>query len=285
MVPGLIGGFSEAHPKSDIELACHRASKTPGPQNYDPKCQSSVFGGKFNESKPRNFIENDIYLARHNMGPGKYNIPRNFKTPGGTFSNAHPKSDVDWKIFRAKEMPGAGDYEQKSKAFTGRSSFSFMGKPIKGNYQTTIPNAVLNKWSTVQPAPDTCRTDDSVGKQVTSKQRTMPSYSFSGGKAFNMHEDNIVDSIDWASKAESRRAKRQKKKSRRKQEADAMFERFFGYHPSNPRRAPQKPMMRSRRKKKVQKFVSPGPGAYDVSSTVGNRLSKSAAPSYSFSRD
>lgn len=47
MIPGLVGGFSEARPKSDIEWACYRAAQTPGPQDYDAKKASHVFGGKF----------------------------------------------------------------------------------------------------------------------------------------------------------------------------------------------------------------------------------------------
>ena len=48
-------------------------------------------------------------------------------------------------------------------------------------------------------------------------QRSMPSYSFSGGKTFDMHQKNVVDDIEWASNAESRRASRKKKKKQRKQ--------------------------------------------------------------------
>ena len=47
MISGLVGGFSEARPKSDIEWACYRAAQTPGPQDYNAKKGSHVFGGKF----------------------------------------------------------------------------------------------------------------------------------------------------------------------------------------------------------------------------------------------
>jgi len=281
MVSGLVSGMNKAHPKSDIEISMERASKTPGPQDYNPKTPSSVFGGRFNVSRPRNFVEEEVYLTRHNTAPGQYEISRNLTTPGGSFSNARPKSDVDWKIFRAKQRPGPGDYEYKS-SFTGAKSFRFMGKPLKGNYQTNVPNAVLSRWTTIQPAPDSCRTDDACGMQVSSRQRSMPSYSFGGGKTFDLHQKNIVDDIEWASKADSRRSSRRKKKKQRKQQADAMFERFFGYHPANPRKAPQKPMMKAKKKRRVKKFVTPGPGAYDVTSTAGLKLT---GPSYTFTRD
>ena len=47
MVSGLVSGMNKAHPKSDIEISMERASKTPGPQDYNPKTPSSVFGGNF----------------------------------------------------------------------------------------------------------------------------------------------------------------------------------------------------------------------------------------------
>lgn len=50
MIPGLVGGFSEARPKSDIEWACYRAAQMPGPQDYDAKKGSHVFGGKLKQT-------------------------------------------------------------------------------------------------------------------------------------------------------------------------------------------------------------------------------------------
>jgi len=281
MISGLIGGFSEARPKSDIEWACYRAAQTPGPQDYNAKKGSHVFGGKFNASNPRNFVEEEVYLTRHNTAPGQYEISRDLTSSGGSFSNARPKSDVDWKIFRAKQLLGPGDYNFGS-SFSDAQSFKFQGRALKGNYQTNVPNAVLSRWDTIKPAPDSCRSDPSVGKQVSSKQRSMPSFSFGGGKTFDMHQKNIVDDLEWASNAEARSTKRTKKKKQRKQQADAMFERFFGYHPSNPKRAPRKPMMKTKRKAKPRKFVSPGPGAYNVTSMAGLKLT---GPRYSFGND
>ncbi len=46
-------------------------------------------------------------------------------------------------------MPGPGGYDMKSMAFPTDKPFSFMGRAIKGNHQTTLQNAVLSEWNTV----------------------------------------------------------------------------------------------------------------------------------------
>ncbi len=50
-VSGLIGRFSEAKPKTDIDLAQHRASEQPGPASYNPSHPSFAVsgGGTFNQ--------------------------------------------------------------------------------------------------------------------------------------------------------------------------------------------------------------------------------------------
>eukprot|EP01050_Picozoa_sp_SAG11_P035822 SAG11_NODE_13327_length_660_cov_0.716578_1_plen_78_part_10 len=66
------GRISHAENLSDVEVACRRAAKVPG--------------------------------------PGQYHMKRDLRPSGGRFNMSNPKSDIEWQIHRASKQPGPGEY-------------------------------------------------------------------------------------------------------------------------------------------------------------------------------
>ena len=132
-----------------------------------------------------------------------------------------------------------------------------------------------------------------MGKQVLSSQRSEPAFSFGGGKSFDMHEHNMKGSLGFAKRASARRKKKKKKKGQagrqqqpktKKEEADELFRKFFGYDPGDATKKGRHALV-SKRKKAPRPQTTPGPGQYTLPSTMGPSRTRLNAPSFSFPTD
>ena len=293
---GLFGRFPEGSGKSDIEWEIYRAQQIPGPADYGRPAAPKPSGGRFNLSKPKNEIDLEIYRAKDIPGPGQYD-PKDESfgsTGGGRFNMSKAKTDIEWLMYDAAQKPGAGAYNVPDSFGIG-GGVNFACKPIKANYQTTLPDAVLYHPMTVQASPHTAfRRDPSIGKQVVSSQRTEPSFSFGGGKTFDMHEHNIKATINRGRKGKKKGRRNLRKAnvgaerggsaSRKKAEADDLFRKFFGYDPTDKSKRGKHALV-STAKKIARPVTTPGPGHYKLPPTMGPSRSRRNAPSFSFPQD
>jgi len=286
---GLFGRFPEGSGKSDIEWEIYRAKHIPGPADYGAPKAPPIQGGRFNMSKPKNEIDQVIYRAKDIPGPARYNIPdQTAKMGGGKFNMSKAKTDIEWKMYYSAQKPGAGAYDVPD-SFGAGGGVNFASKPTRGNYQTTLPDAVLYSHNTIQASPHTaCRNDPSFGRQVVSSQRTEPAFSFGGGKTFDMQEHNMRGSLSFAKKASARRKKKAKKKAARtknkREEADELFRKFFGYYPGDKSKK-GKHVLVSKARRQPRPQTTPGPGQYTLPPTMGPSKTRLNAPSFSFPTD
>ena len=283
---GLFGRFPEGSGKSDIEWEIYRAKQLPGPGRYSPKLPNSgVSGGRFNTSVVKNEIDLEIYRAKDIPGPGQYDLPDSTKQMGGgRFNMSKAKTDIEWEIYRAAQIPGAGAYNVPDSFGIG-GGVNFATKPIRPNYQTTLPDAVLYHHNTVKASPHTSfRSDPALGKQVISTQRTEPAFSFGGGKTFSMHEHNIKNRLRRSKKAAAKARSRKASKRTKKEEADDLFRKFFGYDPADSTKKGKHRVI-SKAKRKPRPQSTPGPGHYVLPSTIGPSRTRKTGPSFSFPVD
>jgi hypothetical protein len=297
---GLFGRFGEGSGKSDIEWEIYRAKQLPGPADYGPGSPPKIGGGRFNLSKPKNEIDLVIYRAKDIPGPGEYENPAP-KSSGGRFNMSKAKTDIEWKMYHAAQQPGAGAYDVPD-SFGAGGGVNFASKPVRANYQTTMPDAVLYAHNTIQVSPHTaCRTDPAMGRQVVSTQRSEPAFSFGGGKTFNMQEHNMKDSLDFAKRASGRRRDGARDsgggggsgaeagdghKKSKKEEADELFRKFFGYDPGDSSKKGKHAMIsKPRGKIDPRPQTTPGPGHYVLPPTMGPSLTSKTAASFSFPCD
>ena len=186
-VPGVpsvvIGG---AKPKNDVDWKIYRASFIPSPADYMIKDEwtGKNGGGRFSTAFPKEHLDWVKYYASQIPAPGDYKI-KGKTIKGGRIPKSCPKNDVEWKIYRASFIPGPGKYDNMSStsmAHTGaveRKGAVFQGKVVKGNSRTIVPsNFTMFKHTTAGPSSLSCRTDSSVGRQVSSYQKTAPAFSF-----------------------------------------------------------------------------------------------------------
>lgn len=284
---GLFGRFPEGSGKSDIEWEIYRAKQLPGPARYSPKIPGGpVSGGRFNTSVVKDEIDLEIYRSKDIPGPGQYNMPdESLRLGGGRFNMSKGKTDIEWEIYRAAQLPGAGAYDVPDSFGTG-GGVNFATKPIKGNYQTSLPDAVLYKHTTVRASPHTAfRSDPALGKQVVSSQKTEPAFSFGGGKTFDMHEHNIKNRLKHSKRASAKANKRRKAARTKKEEADELFKKFFGYDPKDSTQKGKHRLV-SKQKRKPRPQTTPGPGHYVLPPTLGAPLrTRKTGPSFSFPVD
>merc|ERR1712025_811980 len=69
-------------PKSDVEWAMERASKTPGPGEYQPKLLSGTTTASFGNFTPKSELDLVILRAAESPAPGQYqpvNVPKRRK--------------------------------------------------------------------------------------------------------------------------------------------------------------------------------------------------------------
>jgi hypothetical protein len=100
-----LGRFSEARPKSDVDLSIQRAMECRSGHVLLPTTLGKRGGAIDKAKKPPS--QRDIIEKRSSMvpGPGQYETATETVCVGGTISNARPKSDVDWAILNS-DGPG-----------------------------------------------------------------------------------------------------------------------------------------------------------------------------------
>ena len=301
---GLFGRFPEGSGKSDIEWEIYRAKQLPGPADYGAPSPPKIQGGRFNMSVVKNEIDLVTYRAKDIPGPGEYDVKPQ-KMSGGNFNMSKAKTDIEWQMYYAAQKPGAGAYDVPDSFGTG-GGVNFASKPIRGNYQTTLPDAVLYAHTTVRASPHTAfRSDPAMGKQVVSNKRTEPAFTFGGGKSFDLQEHNMKGSLDFAKRASARR--KGKKGGRRrgkgknssgntangrggsvktkKEEADELFRKFFGYDPGDSTKKGRHALVSKAKRPAPRPQTTPGPGHYVLPATMGPSKTRLNAPSFSFPTD
>ena len=66
------GAWSKYKPKSDVEWAMDRASKMPGPGQYQPKAQGPSFNTTFGNFEPKSHLDFVILHANDSPAPGHH---------------------------------------------------------------------------------------------------------------------------------------------------------------------------------------------------------------------
>jgi hypothetical protein len=108
------GRFSNARPKSDIEIKMLRAAETPGPNEYVlPSFGSGNRGVKISDANPKSAVDLIMLRSAETPGPNQYKPDQDLgdRLKGGRFSTSNPKSDLEWTIHNAKESPGPNEYD------------------------------------------------------------------------------------------------------------------------------------------------------------------------------
>eukprot|EP01029_Cantina_marsupialis_P000373 TRINITY_DN102967_c0_g1_i1.p1 TRINITY_DN102967_c0_g1~~TRINITY_DN102967_c0_g1_i1.p1 ORF type:complete len:475 (+),score=117.09 TRINITY_DN102967_c0_g1_i1:133-1557(+) len=301
-VHGLFGRFNESKPKNDVDWKIYHASKIPGPADYPAPQLRGPSGGTFSAAFPKTSIEQYMYNNRHGPGPAAHDIPEAPEPGGGRFNMSNPKNDVEWKMYHAAQLPGPGTYQPKS--IDKGPSYSIKGKILKGNHQTTLQNSITLAHSTLPVGPTQCRTDGALGKQVSSEQPSAPSFSFGPPR-----DDELLKSLK-ITKKKRKKAPRKLNKEEPKMNGltQAEYARFFGYIPGKdavsnsltatrrlktPKRRPKSAAALSRKGVTgsrnmpglIDKKKTPGPGSYQIPSTICKSPVHKSSPSFSFGTD
>ena len=101
------GRFSNARPKSDIEIKMLRAAETPGPNEYVlPSFGSGNRGVKISDANPKSEVDLIMLRSKETPGPSEYQPKAIGRKKGLKISDAKPKSELDWIIHRSISTPG-----------------------------------------------------------------------------------------------------------------------------------------------------------------------------------
>ena len=98
------GRFSNARPKSDIEIKMLRAAETPGPGQYKlPQFGSGKGGIRISDANPLSDIDLKMIRAAETPGPNQYNVAHDYsKMGGGRFSTAKPMTSTEIIMLHCK---------------------------------------------------------------------------------------------------------------------------------------------------------------------------------------
>ena len=177
--PGLVGRFSTARPKSDVDVMMYRAKSLPGPGAYEAPSMTEVLpqGGVISKGEPKDEIDWIVYMKREIPSPAHYPAPKLEEPGGGGFNLSNPKGWLDWIEYRTKQLPGP---RYNVTLPWDAPQYSMQKKYSVGNHQTTMPSAVGYRYNTVQVSPQgkTFRDYSANGPQASTDHVSNPSFSF-----------------------------------------------------------------------------------------------------------
>ncbi len=133
-------------------------------------------------------------------GPQDYYPKESLKDISFRFSEAKPKNDVEWKIYRASGIPGPADYNLQNSGSTSGASAKLLGRFERGNYQTTLPDAIQYSHTTINAkGPNQCREKGSLGFQPDSMKKTAPSFHFGAKTRQDRYDYGLMcdDEKEW----------------------------------------------------------------------------------------
>lgn len=212
---------------------------TPGADHYGVVNQSRTAlpraeGGPFNVGRSKNFVDQVTYDKRYVPGPGTYEGAFRMNMPlpnGGQISQIENKGWLEWITEKAHLTPGPTHaYRPSQECLSTKPSesvaFSFPGKMLYHNHQTSLQNSVSYIAETInEQGPNQCRTDNAFNEQMVSNKKNAPSHTF-GPKSVSK------GALD---------AHRTKTGARRNREVgrevprvlkDDDFKKYFGYNPN-----------------------------------------------------
>ena len=100
---------------TELEVIMLRASRTPGPSEYQDMKNSTSLStrgcGKISDANVPGQIELAIRRTRENPGPGNYVLPSTMLVGGGKFNDANPESYLAKIIRTSGRTPGPNQYQ------------------------------------------------------------------------------------------------------------------------------------------------------------------------------
>lgn len=96
--------------KSALDWEIYRASKLPGPLDYETRRPLSCPGIRMAEGKALSELDLKLIEAAKTPGPMSYKIP-DPRVPCVKITEGKPKGYLDWAIYRGKQCPGPQDYD------------------------------------------------------------------------------------------------------------------------------------------------------------------------------
>jgi hypothetical protein len=242
--------IAEGNPKSDVDWKIYQAAALPSSADYNPNnsdfdCTS---GGQFSTAFVPSSLDWVIHRSRQIPGPGDYYPKDRRKNVSFKISEARPKSDVEWRIYRASSIPGPGEYDLNPSGFRPNGA-RLLGRVTRGNYQTTLPNAVGYVHNTINhKGPNQCREEGAMGRQSNSEKKTGASFFFGSRTRQDRYDYELMcdDEKDWRMKQRKKLARKKHKEVNRKLEELGERSRHFGWDPLAMDGKPSKDMRQSR---------------------------------------
>ena len=227
--------IAEGNPKSDVDWKIYRASFIPSSADYNPNDSlKGPSGGQFSTAYAKTPLEWIEYRAKQLPGPQDYYPRESLKENSFRFSEAKPKSDVEWKIYRAASIPGPADYNLQNSGYASGASAKLLGRFERGNYQTTLPDAIQYSHTTINSkGPTQCREKGSLGFQPDSMKKTAPSFHFGAKTRQDRYDYGLMcdDEKDWRLLQRKMLAKKKRKKMKKRLEQMGDNKRMFGFDP------------------------------------------------------
>lgn len=157
----------------------------PGPSSYAPKSPGDkINGGRFSNAVPKTEIEIIQSRSATIPGPGNYPMKSLLATGGGQFSNSKPKSYIDWTVYRSREIPGPSHYGAPALvSMEGGVLFGPTGGPedFTAPRPMTAPQKLKYEATQKLPGPGSYERVDSVGPQVESLRKSPAKVTFGSG--------------------------------------------------------------------------------------------------------
>ena len=227
--------IAEGNPKSDVDWKIYRASFIPSSAEYNPNASlKGPSGGQFSTAFAKTALEWEIYRAKQLPGPQDYYPKESLKDHSFRFSEARPKSDVEWMMYRAESIPGPAEYNLQNSSNGHGASAKLLGRFERGNYQTTLPDAIQYLHNTVnEKGPNQCREKGSLGFQPDSMKKTAPSFHFGAKTRQDRYDYALMcdDEKEWRMYQRKMLAKKKRREMTKKLKDMGEHKRMFGFDP------------------------------------------------------
>jgi hypothetical protein len=131
-----------------------RASRTPGPNQYQDMMNSSSLStkgcGKISDANVPGSIDKAIQQRKANPGPGSYVLPSTLLVGGGKFNDANPESYLETIIRTSTRTPGPNQYQDMMNSSS--LSTKGCGKISDANVPGSIDKAIQQRKDNPGPS-------------------------------------------------------------------------------------------------------------------------------------